>query len=326
MNRNALAFVSRAAAPPGVDETTRALSETLARADAGPADVNAISQNPGGSAAVGEFNPCVARTHAFDGLRGLLALIVVLWHATSPIGLLWFAYPAKMAVFGFFVLSGLVLTRAWDGRVGVFLLQRIVRLWPTYAVCLAAGYVIAGAHPDWRQFAWFPLMVPDAEPRVDPPTWSLVVEAWAMPLMPLIVWCGSGSLARAWVAAIACIGAVWITASVAFQQYWLALSFFVIGALLARWSPRAAWLEAAPMQWVGKISYSLYLSHWLVFALARELFGPIGGIAALPLAFPVGWLVWRTIERPSIVASRRVKSGAGRLADSCASARRLPAS
>ena len=55
-----------------------------------------------------------------------------------------------------------------------------------------------------------------------------------MPLMPLIVWCGSGLLARAWVAAIACIGAVWITGDVAFQQYWLALSFFVIGAHLAR--------------------------------------------------------------------------------------------
>lgn len=323
MNRNAHAFVSRAAAPPGANEAVGALSETPARPEAGPADVDAICRNAGGAAAVGAFNPGLARTPAFDGLRGLLALIVVLWHATSPTGLLWFAYPAKIAVFGFFVLSGLVLTRAWDGRVGVFLLQRLVRLWPTYAVCLAAGYVIAGMHPDWRQFAWFPLMVPDAAPRIDPPTWSLVVEAWAMPLMPLIVWCGSGSLARAWVAAIACIGAVWITADVAFQQYWLALSFFVIGAHLARWSPRVAWLEAAPVQWVGKISYSLYLSHWLVFALAREAFGPIGGIVALPLAFPVGWLVWRMIERPSIAASRRVKRGAGGPVDSCASTVRV---
>jgi peptidoglycan/LPS O-acetylase OafA/YrhL len=318
MNRNALVFVSRAAAPAGADQAARASSGT----DAGPADVGAVSHSP----AVGAFNPCAARTHAFDGLRGLLAVIVVLWHATSPLGLLWFAYPAKIAVFGFFVLSGLVLTRAWDGRIGVFLLQRIVRLWPTYAVCLAAGYVIAGAHPDWRQFAWFPLMVPDAAPRIDPPTWSLVVEAWAMPLMPLIVWCGSGSLGRAWIAAVACLGAVWITTDVAFQQYWLALSFFVIGARLARWSPRAPWLEAAPMQWVGKISYSLYLSHWLVFALAREAFGPIGGIVALPLAFPVGWLVWRTIERPSIAASRRVKRGVGRVADLYAPTSRRPAS
>ena len=248
-----------------------------------------------------------ARIPALDGLRGGLALIVVLWHATSPIGLLWFAYPAKLAVFGFFVLSGLVLTRAWDGRPAAFLLQRVVRLWPTYAACLAVGYVIAGARVDWGQFAWLSLMVPDGEPRIDPPVWSLIVEAWAMPLMPLIVWCGTGSLARAWVAAMVCLAAVWLTGDLALQQYWLALSFFVVGAHLARWSPRAAWLEATPAQWLGKISYSLYLSHWLVFALARQQFGPVGALAALPLAFPVGWLVWAAIERPSVAASRRLK-------------------
>ena len=92
------------------------------------------------------------------------------------------------------------------------------------------------------------------------------------------------------------------------QQLFLALGYFVAGSYLARFSPRAAWLEAAPAQWLGKVSYSLYLSHWLVFAAAVRLVGLWGGVWALPLAFPVGWAVWAAVERPSILASRRVKA------------------
>src|ERR1700679_2297711 len=89
------------------------------------------------------------RLPALDRLRGALALVVVLWHATSPIGLPWFAYPAKFAVFGFFVISGLVLTRSWEGRPGVFLVSRVVRLWPTDALCLAVGYLLATQPVYW---------------------------------------------------------------------------------------------------------------------------------------------------------------------------------
>ena len=254
-----------------------------------------------------EPNPNLPRLPALDGLRGVLALVVVLWHATSPAGFFWFAYPAKFAVLGFFVMSGLVLTRAWDGRPLAFLAQRFIRLWPTYAFCLGAGFLIARAPVDWWQFLWFPLMVPDAPPRIDPPAWSLVVEAWAMPLMPLIVIAGTGSLQRAFWAFIAACAVFMVTTDAAWQQFWLALSYFVAGAYMARFTPRVAFLETAPLQWLGKISYSLYLSHWLVFALAQQALGPYGALAALPLSLPVGWLVWAAIERPSIAASRRLK-------------------
>lgn len=245
---------------------------------------------------------------ALDGLRGVLALVVVLWHATSPMGVLWFAYPAKLAVFGFFVISGLVLTRSWEKRPRVFLSSRILRLWPTYVICLAVGYLIAGRSADWRQFCFFPLMTPDAEPRIDPPVWSLIVEAWAMPLMPLIVYAGTGPLWRAWIAFVAACLAYTTTSDAAWQQLWLALAYFVAGAYLSRYTPKLAWLETAPAQWLGKISYSLYLSHWLVFALARAALGPIGGLVVLPLSLPVGWLLWAAIERPSVSASRRFKA------------------
>ncbi len=259
---------------------------------------------------ISPVRPRQARLPALDGLRGLLAVVVVLWHATSPIGLPLFAVPAKLAVFGFFVMSGLVLTRAWDGRPAVFLAQRLVRLWPTYAICLGLGYLIAGMAPDWRQFLFFPLMIPDAAPHIDPPVWSLIVEAWAMPLMPLIVWLGRGSTVRAWAGVVAFCGVGQFLVQDPEQEYFLALGYFVLGAYLSRYTPRVRWLETAPVLWLGKISYSLYLSHWLVFALAMRAFGPIGALYALPLAFPVGWALWATVEQPSINASRRLKAWA----------------
>ena len=50
-------------------------------------------------------------------------------------------------------------------------------------------------------------------------------------------------------------------------------AFFIVGAALADRRLNAPWLENAPAQWLGRISYSLYLSHWLVFALAARAFG-----------------------------------------------------
>ena len=76
-----------------------------------------------------------ARVAAVDGLRGLLAVVVLAWHVAAPFGLAWLLPAANLAVATFFVLSGYVLTRGWDGRYGVFLIRRFLRLWPVYAAC-----------------------------------------------------------------------------------------------------------------------------------------------------------------------------------------------
>ena len=253
------------------------------------------------------LDPAPARLPALDGLRGLLAVVVALWHATSPLHVNFFAIPAKFAVCGFFIISGLVLARAWDERPVAFLAQRAVRLWPTYALCLAAGYAFAGLAPHWRQFLFFPLLAPDAEPHIDPPIWSLIVEAWAMPLMPLIVWAARDRRRAAFCFVVVTLIGLWLPDR-GVQQLFLALGYFIAGAYLCRCNPRAGWLESAPMQWLGKISYSFYLSHWLVLAAAERLFGPVDALCAMPLAFAVGYAVWAMVERPSVLASRRVKA------------------
>jgi peptidoglycan/LPS O-acetylase OafA/YrhL len=238
------------------------------------------------------------RVAALDGLRGLLAVVVLAWHVCAPFGVGWMLPLANVAVGLFFLMSGYVLTRGWDGRFGLFLARRFLRLWPVYALCLGAGYWIAGVQPVWSEFLWYPYIGPNGSPAIDPPVWSLCLEAYAMPLMPLIVWAGAASGLRAafCMAAAAAVGLAIPQVSV--------LALFIAGAFLARVEWRNRVLESALPQWLGKVSYSLYLSHFLVLELAMRAFGPWGGVAAVPAAFAVGWLVWLAVERPSIGLSR----------------------
>jgi peptidoglycan/LPS O-acetylase OafA/YrhL len=238
-----------------------------------------------------------ARLPAVDGLRGLLALVVVLWHATEPLQGNALLVPANLAVCGFFVLSGYVLTRGWDASLPEFLVRRFVRLWPAYAVCLTLAFAVAGAWPQWTLYAWWPVV----SPAVDPPIWSLCVEAVAMPFMPLFVLAGRGRpvlVAAALAAGAMALGAHWRVGYA---------TFFVAGAFLSRWAFRNRWLESPIPQALGQISYSLYLSHWILMSAARSIFGPWGALMSVPLAFPLAWALWRAVEAPSIEASRALR-------------------
>ena len=110
---------------------------------------------------------------------------------------------------------------------------------------------------------------------------------------PLIVWCAAAPL-RLMIA-----GAAVAAAAMLLQPLLIYGVFFLAGASLAGAAPRWRLLEAAPAQWLGKISYSLYLSHWVVLSAL----GPWWGFAA---ALPVAWTIWWLVERPSILASRKI--------------------
>lgn len=73
-------------------------------------------------------------------------------------------------------------------------------------------------------------------------------------------------------------------------------------------------LRLRPLQWIGAISYSLYLVHWPILVLAEERASTSGG--SLPFgvslglaitAVPIAWLVYRFVETPF-----RFRSGAPR--------------
>jgi len=73
-----------------------------------------------------------------------------------------------------------------------------------------------------------------------------------------------------------------------------------------------------PLQFLGAISYSLYLYHasvaWRVVSLVQHFAGmsltPMVGIltwlAAVGIAIAAGYVGWRLIERPSMQLARRV--------------------
>ncbi len=203
------------------------------------------------------------------------------------------------------VLSGYALTRGWKPGFAAFAARRVVRLWPVYAVCLAAAYLIAGRPPLWSSFLWYPLLDPNDPTAVNPPAWSLYFEVWTLPLMPLIVWARGSILARALPLAVAFL----LAAAVVDPRLQIPV-YFIAGACLADLDWRNRTLESALPQWLGKISYSLYLSHAIVVAAAVRALGPWGGVITLPAVFAIAWAVWRTVEQPSIGWSRRVGQAA----------------
>ena len=122
-----------------------------------------------------------------------------------------------------------------------------------------------------------------------------------MLFMPIIVWIAFGSLRRVAlsVALFACV----LNLYPMFSEG----AAFILGALMYRLEFHNRVLQSKAPQWLGKISYSLYLSHWLILTLAWRAFGPeVGGMIAFPIALAVGWLVWWAVERPSVWASRRI--------------------
>ena len=219
----------------------------------------------------------MTRLPALDALRGILALVVVLDHEALLLGWRGLDVAAGIAVWGFFAMSAYVLTLAWDGRYGAFLLRRLVRLAPVYLVAWGAGCLALG---------------PGSPGAVDAPTWSLNVEALAMLGFPVIVWAG-GDTRRA-VAVCAALLALTVTVDAwALWGVW-----FVAGSAAARAPIRWPMVRNWALQSLGAVSYSLYLTHWIVL----QTLGP-WGLLAVP---PVAWAVWRWVEVPSIRWSRRV--------------------
>lgn len=234
-----------------------------------------------------------SRNHSLDGLRGCLAVVVLADHAFLSFGNEALMVPARLAVWGFFIMSASVLTRAWDGAYLSFLVRRFVRLWPVHAVCLTAAFAMSGLPVDAWQYVWVPVNPPIA----NSPIWSLTVEMAAMFLMPAFVYVGRGSFARLVIGLLAALAV-----QLFLMPYAVFACFFFIGAWLSRFELRAPFLESRPVQWLGRISYPLYLCHvpiisWMGLPLA----------ASIPLAFATAALLTVTVEKWSIRASRRIR-------------------
>jgi peptidoglycan/LPS O-acetylase OafA/YrhL len=84
------------------------------------------------------------RYEALDGLRGIAALAVLIFHVSGPFGGV-LAPRGYLAVDFFFVLSGFVIAEAYEDRLAAggwfwpFMRKRLVRLWPLMALGILLG-------------------------------------------------------------------------------------------------------------------------------------------------------------------------------------------
>ncbi|MGW3029969.1 acyltransferase family protein [Streptomyces sp. NPDC001178] len=148
-----------------------------------------------------------------DGLRGLAALYVVLFHCwllafpgfprnSGPLWLGWLMY-GRLAVVFFLVLSGFSLAlsparNGWQqGGVARFLRRRAWRILPPYWAALVlsvavAHFVVRASHhgpPDYRTVAVYGLMLQDLFTARTPngAFWSIAVEVELYLLFPLLL-------------------------------------------------------------------------------------------------------------------------------------------
>jgi peptidoglycan/LPS O-acetylase OafA/YrhL len=245
-----------------------------------------------------------ARVSSVDGLRGLLAGFVMFAHYVNSLGDGRFIGLANLCVIMFFVISGYVLTRGWRGSYIGFLVRRFLRLWPLYALCIAVGGWFSMNMPTFSLYFWYPLMGINAQLPQDPPTWSLFIEAWAMPFMPLIIYIARRPLFMFPVLVALVAAQFWSK-----DLYYGA--FFIIGSYFADRTTSSSFLDSAPVQWLGRISYSLYLSHVIIIGVLKHHLPGYWMYLAVPVCLAIASALCLIVERPSIYLSRR----AGRLVD-----------
>jgi peptidoglycan/LPS O-acetylase OafA/YrhL len=160
------------------------------------------------------------RLPALDGVRGLAALTVFLFHgwlytmptpdASNRSSLGDYAvHELRLGLVAFFVLSGFLLSRPWfaaalEGRgrpdVRRYVRARLARIAPAYYAALAGSIVLlwglagtpglrlppAGELPLFVVFAQN--LSPSSVMKLDPPMWSLAVEVSFYALLPVLGW------------------------------------------------------------------------------------------------------------------------------------------
>jgi peptidoglycan/LPS O-acetylase OafA/YrhL len=230
-------------------------------------------------------------------MRGLLAVFVMIAHFANAFGHPALIMPAKSAVMIFFAISGYVLTRSWNGNYLSFLVKRFWRLWPAYALVLFLGDHFAQAHTPWSVYVWYPYLGIHDVVAANPVAWSLFVEAWATLLMPLVIVIGRRKT-TAFVAALALLLIRGRYEDVYFGLY------FILGSYCARYPFKVDFLETGPFQWLGRISYSLYLTHAIVIGVVKFRAPLLAPYVTLPLCLVVAEICWFALERPSLWVSK----------------------
>ena len=215
-------------------------------------------------------------------IRGICALAVLFFHCR------WLPF-GNGGVDVFFILSGYVLT--WGHKQHprspfAFWWARIGRTWPTHLVAtlLVGGTIIAMGGDSFQRLladlALFPIFAEPVLP-INGTTWSLAIEWLCYLSFPFV----ARGFCRAWKIAFAGCALILLTADATLPgASWplaivIGMAEFGMGAAVAGsgWEPHShrllGWLDSRICQWLGEISYPLYLIQGLPLFL-------LGGNAA----------------------------------------------
>jgi peptidoglycan/LPS O-acetylase OafA/YrhL len=180
-----------------------------------------------------------------------------------------------------------------------------IRWWPLKVAILGLALYV-GTHYGWPEFIFLSMF---AIGSLIAAHWSVIQSAFSR----LLSFPGSGPLLLL-IVVLLFTSSWWVLpfGSDPANGRWWSLSA-LIGAVLAvllaaHWKGARRFLEWGPVQWLGRISFSLYLVHESVIIAVRFLMldAPMTVVAvvAIPAAILMSWLFYLTVERPSIKLAR----------------------
>lgn len=225
--------------------------------------------------------------HSLVGYPGMLAIFWTLVHIVE----FYLLFPWLVAA----VQRGSGLWARWESR-------------PAAASPLAPGAVLlVVALPAWASAWW--------APRIE----GLLVDTWYIFCLGVVV----GWMLRGWVSReVGAIFAAGIAASLPLTGSAFALASLATCLLIVLAWQRGSldrWLAGPVSQFLGKISYSLYLLHgtvgWRVLSVGERLTGPDALSAALWLGVALAasilaaYVLYRLVEEPCQRLSRRLIIG-----------------
>lgn len=228
-------------------------------------------------------------------LRFILAFAVVIFHIAP--GVAHFSGP--VAVFGFYCISGFLVTRIADttyrGRPVAFVANRALRIYPAYWVVAAASLLVVyfGTPVDsymlpmrsvgdvLQQVVIFGLIRLDGSsyaPRLVPPAWSLSIELFWYVVMILLF-----SVVRNVKSAVT----VWLAISVAIAIAEIAEGGPFTRAYFSYWGPSLAFASGAAIH-----AFGIKLPRWHL----APAFGCVVGLMVLANWLPpAAWVVYLAI-------------------------------
>jgi len=320
------------------------------------------------------------RLKFLDGLRGVAATLVMLYHLVGRTTVGAVTHRGYLGVAIFFALSGFVITsmlsahRMSLGFLGRFALRRMVRLdipyWVNIVLVLVmmrlavwfgapphpVGVAQIAAHLTYLQellgydeissvywtlcfevqfylalalLLWsaqkvqarrgyfhtafvllLGLSVLASMNVIPTPRGLMFGQWWAFALGGLCYWTVAGQVSGAYLA-VSCV--LTLCTIHAAHGDWRLTTVTTVGLmfLASRRKAMGRWLADPVSQFLGRISYSLYLCHplfgWSAQSLALRYLNQWGALAVgLVVSIVSAWLAYRYIERPGITLSHRV--------------------